>query len=75
MLAGLVPPEGYCLRIRLRNRAIYLALDMPRADDQQFSHQGELVLVADPDTLEACAAYVLDFDVGDFCVRQAAEFN
>lgn len=75
MLDGLAQPDGYCLRLQVRDRELSLALDTPRAEDRRFSHLGQIVLVVDPDTLHACAGFVLDADCGELSVRQDFECN
>jgi len=53
---------GRCFRLQSNEQGPQLSVDVPHEDDKSFEYDGEVLLVADPETGEQCENRRIDFD-------------
>lgn len=61
-LVGVDEPPEACFRIRLGAEGPLLTIDKPRPEDTTVDSEGEVLLVADPETSGQLEDYAIDYD-------------
>lgn len=76
MLREMEAPESTCLRLKVADDVALLQMDTPRPGDEIFRNDEHAVLVADPETCEACSGMIMHYGQDShFCFLHSAELN
>ena len=54
--------QGRCFRLEMNEQGPQLSVDTPQEDDKTFEYDGDVLLVADPQTGDQFADRRIDFD-------------